>query len=278
MSLEYSDRATVALAELYRKFNKKTIFIEDTNGRLIYERLLNKLLGSGVISRVFPLHGRDAVLADWRKNYGSADYIYVIDGDLDLIRGIDLSDKNLLHLDHYCIENVVISPLSVSDVVIDYLKPGVDMEMVAEHLGILVESIAKKFAPLYVLYAVSRSESTGLADVSEGAMRYFSKNTGFDDGKLYSRILSLSRELRMRIGKDRFRLLRREISARVRRSSEVSRLLSGKLILLPILHKYAEGNLSYVGSQETFLKQASRYAAIDPSSRFGAAVIDAVGV
>ena len=270
MPLEYSDRAIIGYSELFRSFNAKTVFIEDENGETAYRRMLNRILGSDdAIFRVFPLKGRDPLIGDWRKNSDNDDFIYIVDGDLNLILEGDISQKNLLSLDRYSIENFLIDKSSITEVISDYCRAGPDVQKLADELEMWISETASAFGGLFVLFAISHDHKLGIPNVSEGAMRYLTRN-GVDKCAIYARKKEFMALLQSTLGREAVRAARRRIAKDLdHRSLPPEHYVSGKDHLFPIVHKFFEWKAGYSGRPFILFNQLARHARFDTSSGFG---------
>ncbi len=269
MPLEYSSRAIIGYAEMYRSINKKTVFIEDAKGRIIYERLISQLVGPDAVKRVFPLGGRDAVIKEWKSNRDEHSFIYIIDGDLNLLYQRNLTKNNLVQIDRYCLENLVVSASSVAEVLMDFCGDRLPSDSLNAELTRLISEVAKSFAPLFVLYAIAQMMRVGDSTPGETGMRFFSRE-GVKQRALRDKIRQLARQLTRQLGLLKFRKARQKVERIVNTARlDTQHLISGKAIFLPIVHKYCEWNFAYVGGREILLNQCSRYSQIDPESRFG---------
>lgn len=272
MALEYSNRATIGYAELYKSINKVTVFIEDTKGRLIYERILEKLWGPGKVERVFPLNGREFVINDWRKNLGNRSYIYIIDGDLDIISGRLISRDNLVQLDRYCLENYLIDEKSIAKVLEDYIPENADHEIVMREFSDLIRDIGVFFLGIFILYAISQKHQVGEKCISEGSLRYFGRQ-GFKPEALRARMRYFYRTLAEAIGREKVRADIAEIRSNVSSMEDALHSISGKSHVLPIVHKISEWKYRYTGNLQVFSNQLSNHSSISRESAIGKKLI-----
>lgn len=277
MALEYSNRATIGYAELYRGINKVTVFIEDARGRLIYERILSRLWGDGVVERVFPLNGRDFVMADWNRNAGNNRYIYIIDGDLDLLSGNLLSDRNLVQLDRYCLENYLLSADAILSVLQDYIPEDVDFEKAKSEISALIDDTGSFFLGLFILYAISQKHQLGQKCVAEGSLRFFGKE-GFRPVDLRNRMRYFFRIIAESIGRSALSAEIAELRTNIKNIESHTHCVSGKSHILPIVHKVSEWKYRYTGNIQVFSNQLSRHAEIGRDTAVGRALLGFVNV
>lgn len=258
MPLSYSSKATIALAEFYSHFNEKKIFVEDEGGRLIHERIIAAIIGSGRIVRVFPLNGRDPILNDWQNNKNDKNKIYIIDGDMEVIYPSIKPKDNLFILDRYCIENFIFDEFYVRKVLEDYVRDHDALEQALTDTFSEINLELPHFVGLFVLYALCQRHSCGIQTVKEGALRFFS------EGKISRRIIfcrkrELLKIITKKIGLKRYKAEKKFIIENIKTVESPYYTVSAKDFLFPILHKIAVSKYGYVGKRETFIKMCSRY-------------------
>ncbi len=266
MALEYSDRARIGYAELYRQLNEITIFIEDEAGRVIYERLMDAILGDGSVKRVFPLNGRDIVIREWRKNVGDFSSIYIIDGDLDILFGEAVVIENLYQHDEYAIENFLVEPEYFFKVIEDYDNGRNTRQTIEEKFSLTVSRCVSAFFPLFQLYAVSHALKTGEMTVKDSCVRYL-KNGNPDRSSIFLRMVRLSRSVRQLVGyegfKEAIRFLRSISMPIAKRKARVS----AKDYIFPALHLMARKEFKYTGDRQVLVRQMSRHITSDSAPR-----------
>lgn len=257
----------IGYSALYAPFNEKSIFIEDEAGRLVHERIIKKIIGDGRVTRIFPLNGRDNVLAEWRKNRNDRRNIYVIDGDLGILYGTRLRSGNLYTLDAYCIENYLFNREVVSQVMEDYLKDHRSVDQCVDEAFSAVLGDADAFLNLYILYAVCHFRSCNETTVKEGGLRFL-ENYKVSRKRLRGRQRHLLGVIWARIGRERYLEEKRQIRALLKEASDPISFISGKSCLFPLLHKILEKRFGYVGGLELFVRQCSRYFRADHAPEF----------
>ncbi len=115
---ERSIKAKLAKSVFYEDVNDIDIYIEDTAKGyvklfvLLFSRVFT---GKYKVSNVYPLGGRTSVIEMHSKhNRGSRPSLYVIDGDLFLLVGDNVSNKSgLYRFPFYCVENLLCDPESI---------------------------------------------------------------------------------------------------------------------------------------------------------------------
>jgi hypothetical protein len=119
--LERKSSALFAKSVFYEDVNDVDVYVEDTaeGYAKIYSIFLSRLLGLS-IGAVFPLGTRTKVTErcrDHNKNEGGRKSVFIVDGDLFLICGEKYDiPPDLVVLDSYCIENVLIDEGAFVDI------------------------------------------------------------------------------------------------------------------------------------------------------------------
>lgn len=93
--------------KIYTDYNEKNIFVEDKNKETLYEQLLYKIDLPYKIAKIFCLGSKTDVL-EHSRIYNEKNNVYVIDGDWDKLKGIQYSDKRVISLSKYSIENYLL--------------------------------------------------------------------------------------------------------------------------------------------------------------------------
>jgi hypothetical protein len=173
MSLEYSDKAKISYARFYKHFNDITVYIEDKNGRTIYERLLRKMFPDRRISRVFSLNGREEVIKEWRKSTFEKGTIYIIDGDLQILFRRPFTRKGLIQLDRYAIENYFFDVKSIYENTLNYCFEISNAEVFFRDLDNLKNDVICHLFPIFVLYAIASEAGVRCRTVSRNVRTYY---------------------------------------------------------------------------------------------------------
>lgn len=126
--LKFKFAALKAMPKLFAYRNDVDIYTEDrVADKEFYRTLFGNVLEGVTINDVTPLGCKENVLRAY-DNQGSSNgrrRYYIVDGDLDLILGSNRrSEKNLIVLDSYCIENYLIEENGIIELL--YLSNGVD--------------------------------------------------------------------------------------------------------------------------------------------------------
>lgn len=117
----FNYKSLKAIPRFFAYRNEIDIFTEDKkNDKEFYKALLSRLVEDKIkINDITPLGCKANVLKayDEQDKNSSRKKLYIVDGDLDLIIGTNRkSEKNLVVLDSYCIENYIIDEKSALEI------------------------------------------------------------------------------------------------------------------------------------------------------------------
>lgn len=170
--LKWPDRAKPAIRSLFASLQDVEVYVEDTNDEVFYRALLQRATGKHVrIARVFGLGGREAVInAATKYDHASKPALFIIDGDLDWVRGTPppISARWFHRHSAYCVENILICPLSIASLVSEELV--LSFEDAEKRIGFeaWVNSIEKPLSDLFSAYATANEFCPHLTTVSTG--------------------------------------------------------------------------------------------------------------
>ncbi len=126
--LNFGLKSLKSVSRFFTYRNDIDIYTEDKEAdKEFYKALFNNLLGEKYfINDITPLGCKTNVInayhtqnkSDGRKK------LFIVDGDLDLLNDENFSDKNLVTLDSYCIENYLVEETGVTKLI--YFNSGVD--------------------------------------------------------------------------------------------------------------------------------------------------------
>lgn len=151
--LRWPSRAKAAIRTLFQPLQDVEIFVEDENDEVFYRALLQRLAGPKIrIARVLGLGGRAAVVAAANADIAPGRRaLYVIDGDLEWVRGEPGPVAPILFRhDAYCIENFLVCEQAVAIVV---AQDAVLSDHDAKAKVSLADWIAELSDPLVELFA-----------------------------------------------------------------------------------------------------------------------------
>ena len=118
--LRWSTRAVVAVRKLFEPLQVIDVYVEDADDEVFYRHLLNYASNGEVeIARVFGLGGRLKVIdAAASHDQSKRRALFIIDGDLEWVRGDDAPNIRGLHrLNVYCVENLLLCDDAIASVV-----------------------------------------------------------------------------------------------------------------------------------------------------------------
>lgn len=221
------------------------------------DRVLKGIIRAGVkIRSVNRLGGRREVIKACKldqKNDGRRK-IYIIDADLDHIRGISKPRlKFLYRLRGYCVENIIIRQSAVVNLA-EISGSNIDPSNIPSIVSFRkwMSGIEFKLRPLYICYGmaaecymqnktVSYSLKTMLVS-AEGKASLCSK-------KISARMRLLWRDMRKSKSVAELKVLRSEIEKRAK-TLDGSMYISGKDALLPLLRIHLRSCVSYNGTDD----------------------------
>lgn len=157
----YTGAAQVARAYLNRRFNDFDVFVEDDRTQNMYVRLINRMLdGAARITSVYPLGGRGPLLTQCTADQapGGRKRIYLMDGDLDLLRAVPAPALNrLCRLSVYCSENLLLSEGALLELAIEAAdSEAIDDLRARLSIRAQIDKAAEVLMPLFVVYAVAQ--------------------------------------------------------------------------------------------------------------------------
>jgi Protein of unknown function (DUF4435) len=107
--LKWPSRARIAIRKLFQPLQDIDVYVEDENDEVFYRALLKRVGANEIrVARVFGLGGRSAVIEAARAYQDpQRRALFLIDGDLDWVRGVALQGPAHLHRhEAYCVENL----------------------------------------------------------------------------------------------------------------------------------------------------------------------------
>lgn len=167
-----SDAANYAKASFYTAFNDIDVFVEDTanESRKVYVEILSRVFGNKVlISQIFPIGSKPTVLKRCRADQEDRERpaLYIVDGDYDCFSdGSAEVLQRLYRLRRYCIENYLIDPVAVIDVLnddsLDLDETGIREEL---DLHSWLKCIAPSLSMIVLALIASNKKQCGMSTV-----------------------------------------------------------------------------------------------------------------
>ncbi|WP_199864570.1 DUF4435 domain-containing protein [Rhizobium sp. EC-SD404] len=245
-------------AALYASLNEKTIFVEDAKGRIIHERIVESIIGPGRVRRIIPLNGRLPLLKEWEKNKLNDNNLYILDGDLNLLWGEEVDGTNIVQIDAYCVENIIINELNFRKLLEDYDLTETQTEEIITSIKVSISEISDKCLGLFILYAIA-FRIRKIKTVSDGILRFCSQ-IKIEKNRVDKRKRELISAIIKEIGFENFKNQKELIKNNILSSSiSRERFISGKDFILPMVHKIVESKAAYKGPSTILARQLSRH-------------------
>ncbi len=283
----YAPQAQIARAFLSQRFNDVDVYVEDATCQNMYVHLINRVLeGAAAITSVFPLGGRDAVLARCRADQtpGGRKRLYLLDADFDLLRGIPPPNlMRLCRLSVYCSENLLISEEALVRLATE-ASPSTPAHELAGQLDVnsRIDRAAQTLLPLFVLYAVSHDLGLSLETASFSVIRLC--RTPMEPDSLCPKMV----RARMR------GFLRQILQARPKADYDASKtrilhklalwqrpksdLISGKTYLLPLAHRLLRAVAGFRDPADSLRVRLAAYCDLSKDPDFVAGLRAAAGI
>jgi hypothetical protein len=255
----------------------------------MYEILFARMLdGRARVERVFQLNGKRAVIEACSQDQADRDRrrLYIIDGDYDLLSGKPAPNlKYLYRLNVYSSENLVLTETSVLEVAYESstndTKEDVKVKLDYETF---INELVQYLIPLFVLNAALHSMASDRGILVHIPTTNYSvfrlgerKGKGFSvvQVKVERRIEDVIKELVQDYGFNRTELdaLIAQIQAKLPKpTAELTKYISAKTHIFPLLRQRLRGRFSYMGSLEQLKVQLARHCELDVDPGLLAAV------
>jgi hypothetical protein len=165
-----SPNGAAALDIFYADFNDVNFYVEDEQQENLYQEIFRKLFHRIRITRIFPLGGKAAVRqhATSSSNGGIKRFrAYVLDRDFDYFLGKQLKHPNVFYLDRFCIENHVLEPSAVVELVIENHPKKKRAEVKAAlSLDAQLPTLYRSARPLFTLFFCAQRLDLGVKNCS----------------------------------------------------------------------------------------------------------------
>jgi hypothetical protein len=165
-----SQSGMAALDIFYTDFNDVNFYVEDEHQENLYLEILRKLFKRTRITRIFPLGGKSAVLrhALSPDNQNTPCFrAYIVDRDFDHLLGQSLRHPNVFYLDVFCIENHLLEPNAVIELIVENhpKKRREDVETKLS-LDVTIPSFYDHLRPLFSLFFCAQYLNLGVKNCS----------------------------------------------------------------------------------------------------------------
>ena len=242
---ERSVAAKAAKTVFFDHLNEIDIFIEDTKqgSKKLYLKLLSKVFKNKYkIHSIFPLGGRISVIKEHNKNKSTIKKptIYIVDGDLFLLRGdAPANEKGLYLTPFYCIENILLDSNALTKITEEEDVSMSELEAFNALDFIGWASSNKLLLTLFVEYAVCILLTPSIKTVGYPISHLISSGDGLIDlAKTNDRIISIKEDIINSVGEDSYNAVKDRINNSIKmEESELLKYVSGKDYLFPLMEK-----------------------------------------
>ena len=268
----WPEKASNALAYLFRRYNDIDVYIEDVRGKNVYEILINRMLGDRAkVRSVFSLGGRNQVLHQCSIDQGTGGRkrIYIIDSDLDLIfRNTKPKLKRLYRLNVYCLENLLVSKNSAVEIIYesvgDITKNDIEEALNFESWR---DEVTKILIPLFIIYAIAHERKIREKNVDYNAMALCEgriPHRKLSELKINNRMNKLKLSIRKKTSNkqlnSRYQELKNYLPALLVNKSHV---ISGKTYLLPLLNQELKNKFRFNDGVDRIMGRLARHCQLD---------------
>lgn len=118
----WSSDALAARDVFFDAYNGVNFYVEDEEQENLYHLVLKRLFPSIRITQIFPLKGKENVLAHAKDPTNlprASRCVYILDKDFDDLLGKVIEQGNVFYLRKFCIENFLLEPDAFIEVVIE---------------------------------------------------------------------------------------------------------------------------------------------------------------
>lgn len=268
--LKRSVVASKAKSIFFEDYNDIDVYTEDTaNGyKKLYSKLLSRYFKDDYkIENIFPLGGRDAVIEACKqeKNKRSRPRVYIIDGDLYLLRNSNPEIPGLFVLKEYCIENALVCENASVSFLVDE-DPAREFDQIRNDLNFThwMEHNEPLLLDLFICYAISMELTPDLPTVSLKVSDYINDDTGLVDiKKINKKTEQRKQEIIERIGKDKYEKRYAELVEFSSGCDKKYSFISGKDYLLPLLQMRMRKVIKYSATAISFRHRLSNNCKLD---------------
>lgn len=243
-TVTYPPKAAKALGFLKANSNDIAVYVEDTGAPNLWLKLLRRHLPKEVRLRsVSVLGSRENVVRACRVDQAmdGIKRLYIIDGDLDLLRGRAKPRlRHLYRLRSYCVENYLLNEEAIISAVMT-LHPQVDEERAkrqVDYLGWITRN-ETVLTRLFICYAVTYELRKEQQTVGFSVYRLLEReDADFDlsPTKVARRVAGLYRSIREVCSHQEARIVFDRVSSNAEKFG-VERFVSGKDYILPMFYR-----------------------------------------
>lgn len=247
MSLQRKNSAKFSRSRLLENYNDIDIYIEDTakNYDKLYLNIFKRVFGGTYqIDNIYPIGSRGNVINKCKEKSVSVKrpMLFVVDGDLYLLKGEKKLPLGVFRLPYYCVENLLLD----KNAIISFINE--------EHMSLREEEIVSKFSypdwklicenpltELFIIYAIiQKTNIQGVPNVSIPVSEFRDdKNNSIINKRVISqKILELEAIIVSKIGQAKLDELKTEMNQIAQSSHcKLSTYVSGKDYLYPLIYE-----------------------------------------
>lgn len=151
-----SESALYARSTLFQQFNAIDFYVEDEEQENLYFTIIKKLFPLIRLKNIFPLRGKQNLLARaFSQEVSARKSVYIADKDFDDILGKVQVKENVFYLRRFCIENYLLEEAAFVGFVVSEL-PRLKREdiIVLLKFAIHLQGIVKELRKLFSLYLI----------------------------------------------------------------------------------------------------------------------------
>lgn len=276
--LKWPERARRSVAKFFVKWNDFDVYVEDTakHANSIYTVFISRVAsGNCKVDKVIPLGDRKKVIdaAESDSGSGGRRRIYLIDGDLDLIAGINppthsrLFAHRVYHLENYFLcEEALVQILHEENPKLTAAEVRSKLEYANW------ETDAKALLNLFRTFGLTRLLDPSLPTISIG-IGHFSTNNKTDEAKIQAFCALRIKDLESRFPKQDIDAAIGQVNTALTKVQTHTDLISAREFLLPTLRWWINGHgLKLPSSTESLLFRLSKMCSV----KRHACLIDAI--
>jgi len=159
----FSAEYRYAESVFFVQFNDFDFYVEDEGQQNMYFRILSKLFPDVRLETIFPLCGKQNLIAHAKSNTSGRKSVYILDKDFDDLLGKLENLCNLFYLDRYSIENFLLEEVAVVNFVLAE-RPKLRRNWVLSELAFstLFDEIVLSLRLLFALFFVVQKYSVAV--------------------------------------------------------------------------------------------------------------------
>lgn len=165
-----------AMDIFYNKINEVNFYVEDAEQENLYYAILKKHFPTINFSKIFPLGGKPKVLSHAKDPVNKkikAKRVYIVDRDYDTLLGTMESIKGVFYLEKYCIENYLLEPDAIIEIVVEN-NPKLKAAEIAQSLNLdaYLMEVESKLRELFLLFYASQLFDLGIKNCASKAEEF----------------------------------------------------------------------------------------------------------